>query len=171
MSHSSTSVTVQVDVSTWTDEQRQSLFGAIAHIGNSTSGPVLPDLTDVETTGWTLDAYHDAMTGLLGKYQAQAMVIGEAIKNGTGFVPREQVYELAGYDPAKRSLKGFTRPVNRVVANLVDKGVLPEDVADLMKTEYDPAIKGFQRTLGFSVPLEVVKILQDVKHAKQNSAV
>jgi len=104
MSHSSTSVTVQVDVSTWTDEQRQSLFSAIAHIGNSTSGPVLPDLTDVETTGWTLDAYHDAMTGLLGKYQAQAMVIAlttAALLIGVGF--------------AFWVTRSITRPINEAV--------------------------------------------------------
>lgn len=170
MSHSSTSVTVQVDVSTWTDEQRQSLFGAIAHIANPIVRPS-PRRTSVIGSSIhrvDLDAYHDAMTGSSASTVRRPWSSARRSRTHGSWVPREQVYGSAGYDPASRSLKGFTRPVNRVVANLVDKGVLPEDVADLMKTEYDPAIKGFQRTLGFSVPLEVVKILQDVKHAKQN---
>jgi hypothetical protein len=98
------------------------------------------------------------MNGLLTKYFPQAQVINEAIETGTGFVSRERVYELVGY-PSTRSLKGFTRPVNRLVGNLGERGDLPGDVDELLTPVYDPDVSGYQRTSGFTVPLEVVRMV------------
>jgi len=166
--HSTTRVVISTDVTAWTAHQREQLFASIATIEANSAPAPASQLDEVESTGWTLDAYQEAMVGLLGKHFVQANVINEAIKAGTGYVSREDVYELGGYPPA-RSLKGFTRPVNRIVQNLVEAGKLPEDAEDLLIPVYDPDIKGYQRALGFQVPLEVVKMMLEQFKAKADS--
>ncbi len=53
--------------------------------------PVQPALEEVKPSGWTLDLYTEAMTGLLSGYGVQAQAINDAIKAGTGFISREEV--------------------------------------------------------------------------------
>jgi len=161
-----TRITLTVDVTEWTDRQREELLSFVSAIESQPAGSVGDvDAGDIESTGWTLDAYEKVMAGLLGKHFAQATSINEAIRRGTGYVAREEVYELAGY-PETRSLRGFTRPVNRVMDEQVEAGVLPEDAAPLLESDYDPAVKGYQRAKGFRVPLEVVKLLTDHQNRK-----
>lgn len=153
---STTRMFISTDVTDWTPHQRDQLFAAIAAVEADFA---VPDLAEVESTGWTLDTYHEAIAALLGSHVVQAKVITEAIRNG-GAIDRAQVYELGGYK-SDRSLKGFTRPVNRLMVQLIESGKLPEDAEDLLAPVYDPAVKGFQRAKGFRVPLEVVKLLLD----------
>lgn len=148
---------VEADVTGWTTAQREQLMQSIAAIETQ---PVQPALDEVEPSGWTLDLYTEAMTGLLSRYGVQAQAINDAIKGGTGFISREEVYKIGGY-PESRSLKGFTRPVNRIVERLTDSGKLPEDAEDLLVPDYDPTVKGYQRARGFRVPMEIVKILHE----------
>jgi len=117
----------------------------------------LPDI--VEPSGWNKESYTHVIVKLLARHPVQVAVIFEAIKTGTGYVPRHRVYELGGY-AADRSLKGFTRPVNRFIADAVEAGILPEDADELLAPDYDPAISGYQRARGFVVPMEVVKLGQ-----------
>lgn len=116
-----------------------------------------------------MEAYHEAMRRLLGKHGVQASVINDAIKNGTGYLDRDAVYELGNY-PQTRSLKGFTRPVNRIQQGLVDDGLLPADADDLLVTDYDLTVKGYQRARGFQVPLEVVRLLHDLNRGQADGA-
>jgi hypothetical protein len=118
----------------------------------------VPD-DDPEASGWNQEAYLDVIVKLLDHHNVQVAVIFEAIKNGTGYVTRERVYELGNYK-ADRSLKGFTRPVNRFTADAVEAGLLPEDADDLLAPDYDPNIKGFHRARGFRVPLHVVRMAE-----------
>ena len=126
-----------------------------------------PDLTEIESTGWSIELYDEAMSGLLDRHFVQANAINEAIKAGTGYISRADVYALGRY-PETRSLKGFTRPVNRIMVDLVESGKLPDDAEDLLLPVYDPDIKGYQRASGFRVPLELVKILHDHQSASQH---
>ena len=158
MTHTSTaSIIISTDVTAWSNSQRQQLFDQIAAIEAHFTAP---DLTEVEPSGWTYDLYVEAVSGLLTKHFVQAQAVTEAIKSGTGYISREDVYKLGGY-PASRSLKGFTRPVNRITAQLTEEGKLPADAQDLLETVYDPNLKGYQRAVGFQVPLEVVKLALD----------
>lgn len=174
---------VTVDVTMWSMEQRTGLLQMIDQINGelaktSSGDHAIPvpsiDLrttisipSHVESTGWTYEAYEQVMAGLLSKSYVQAAAIMEAIKGGTGYVTRDDVYALGKY-PETRTLKGFTRPVNRVTADLVDSGLLPEDAEDLLRPDYDPAVKSFQRAKGFFVPMEVVKLAMDAKAAAVN---
>ncbi|MFC7595771.1 hypothetical protein ACFQU3_10670 [Terrabacter sp. GCM10028922] len=163
--HPAARVVISTDVTAWTPQQRDQLFAAIAKIEFDSNGSQDVDLSAAESTGWTLDAYTELMTRLLSKYGVQGMVINEACKNGSGYVDRNTVYKLGKYTD-DRSLKGFTRPVNRIQKELVLAGKLPEGAADLLEPDYDPKVKSYQRAPGFRVPLEVVKLLQDHNRPK-----
>jgi hypothetical protein len=160
---STTHLVVSTDVTNWPPTLREELLHSIAALEAQFGAP---DLTDVESTGWTIDLYDEAMSGLLSKHFVQANAINEAIKAGTGYISRADVYALGSYKDS-RSLKGFTRPVNRIMEKLVESGKLPEDAEDLLVPVYDPAIKSYQRALGFRVPLELVKILHDYRATHQ----
>ncbi len=161
-----TRVVISTDVTDWPSHRRDELVKTIQAFEARFTGPDLG--ADVESTGWTLEAYHEAMEALLRSHPTQATVINEAIRNG-GTIDRAQVYSLAGY-PESRSLKGFTRPVNRIMGQLIESGSLPEEAEDLLEPIYDLAVKSFQRTQGFRVPAELVKILWEVNGGKWPAA-
>lgn len=149
---------VTVNVTGWAEYQRSQLIKAIeavqADVANAT------DLEDIEVTGWTKPAFEEALQYLAGaKAFVQLRVIMAAIQNG-GSVSRDEVYELAGYD-STRSLKGFTRPTNRATNALRESGVLPDDADELLAPKYDLTVKSFQRTQGFTIPLEIVKLYSE----------
>lgn len=159
--------TITTDVTDWSTPARTELLELIDKLSaTAVSGTYTPPATvtpeEVEPSGWTQEAYLNVITRLLRKHHVQVAVIFEAIKNGTGYVSRDQVYELGHYDKS-RSLKGFTRPVNRFTEEAQEKELLPNDAEDLLVPDYDPAIKGFQRARGFFVPMEVVKLAEEWK--------
>jgi hypothetical protein len=145
---------VIVDVTDWTEYQRIAVLDAIKAI-QADASPI--PLDEVEVTGWTKELVEQAFEHLAGsKATAQIKVIKRAIDTG-GFVTRKEVYELAGYE-STRSLKGFTRPTNRATNKLRDVGALPEDAEELLAPKYDLELNSYQRTQGFTIPLEIVKL-------------
>jgi len=159
---SSARMVVEADVTDWTAGQRDQFMNSITAI-EAQPTQAAPVFADVETTGWTVDLYTEAMAGLLSKYGVQAHAIKSAIQGGTGFISREEVYKIGSY-PESRSLKGFTRPVNRIMERLTEAGKLPEDAEDLLVPDYDPAVKGYQRARGFRVPMEIVMMIRHKSH-------
>lgn len=157
---------VTVDISNWSTAARVELIELIGrlerqpdgHRAGVEAGRQMPE--EVEPSGWNQEAYMDVLTKLLSRHHVQVAVIFDAIKNGTGYVTRERVYELGNY-PQTRSLKGFTRPVNRMTAEAVEAGLLPEEADELLSPDYDPNVSGFQRARGFVVPMEVVKMANE----------
>jgi predicted nucleic acid-binding protein len=83
----------------------------------------------------------------------QAEVIKEAATGG-GTISRERVYELDGRDD-DQMLRGFTRPVTRITADLQAQGIVPEGLAPLLSSHYESGVK----TTHFIVPIEVAEIL------------
>ncbi len=83
----------------------------------------------------------------------QAEVIKEAAA-GDGTISRERVYELDGRDD-DQMLRGFTRPVTRITADLQAKGIVPEGLEPLLSSHYESGVK----TTHFIVPIEVAEIL------------
>ncbi|SEC38537.1 hypothetical protein SAMN04489844_2198 [Nocardioides exalbidus] len=160
ISTNSTAVTITADVTNWPTSARTELLELIDRLSvQAVNGPTLThadDSDDYEPSGWNGEAF-DEIYGKLLSYPAQAAVILRAISSGTGFVSRDDVYELAKYEQG-RSLKGFTRPIRRLTQQLIDKGILEEEVDELLETAYDQSVKGYQRALGFRVPMEVVKM-------------
>jgi hypothetical protein len=123
----------------------------------SLGGPSSLALSRDEPKGWTRETLEAVLKRLSATAPIQVDVINEAALGG-GFVSRERVYEIAGYD-LNRSLRGFTRPVNRIQRALVDQRVLDASAPPLLEPVYDPA--GSPRVQGFRVPHPIGKLISD----------
>ncbi|MPQ99581.1 hypothetical protein GB931_16990 [Modestobacter sp. I12A-02628] len=151
----SPAIQITVDVTQWPEHLRQRLLAVARDLQAEVALP-LPE--DLESTGWTKELVEEALTALTASGAGvQVKAIRRAAENG-GFVSRSEVYELGDY-PSGRSLRGFSRPSNRIVQTMRESGKLPEDAAELLETQYDPNGKGYRPTTGFSVPPEIVKHL------------
>ena len=108
------------------------------------------------TTVWDVNTIATLVNRLsVSNGAVQAKAIQKAIENG-GTVSRAEVYALGGYD-ADRSLKGFTRPVNRIVEEMKGAGELPEEAESPFEPIYDENGDGYQQAQGFRVPIPVVE--------------
>lgn len=115
------------------------------------------DEPDDEPTGWTREALDVLLRRLSVQAPVQEATIRFAADQG-GFIGRDDVYRLGEYEPT-RQLKGFTRPVNRLVQELRDSGDIPEGAADVLAPVYDRGTHGFGWADGFRVPNEIVALL------------
>jgi hypothetical protein len=147
---------IQVDTSPYTDSERRRLVRGIERLLdeiNRGDGVVRP------SSGWTRAAVDAALARLdVAQGRLQANVIRRAAAQG-GEVSRAEVYEIAGYPP-ERSLKGFTRPVNRICKELKESAALSSDAEELLAPIYDEDNRSFQRAGGFRVPASVVELLK-----------
>jgi hypothetical protein len=110
-------------------------------------------------TGWTARTLSSLLRRLATVAPVQEATIRLAGQQG-GYVSREDVYRIGEYEPG-RQLKGFTRPVNRLVQDLRDAGELPDEAADALSPVYDKMSYGFGRVDGFQVPEEIVHLLRE----------
>jgi hypothetical protein len=95
------------------------------------------------------------LSGIVGSFPTPARkVILRAIANG-GHVSRAEVYAILGRSE-DQSLKGFTRPVNRVMQSFQEKNAIPANAEPLLEPIYDTSVKTYQQAQGFRVPLQVV---------------
>ena len=108
--------------------------------------------------GWTAEAVEELLARLDVQAPVQAMAIRFAAGND-GFVSREKIYELGGYDES-RMLRGFTRPANRIAQELRDRGIATDSAVDVMKAVYDPHFSYVQAS-GFAIPSELVRLLRN----------
>lgn len=111
---------------------------------------------------WTYESVQELLDRLraLGAH-VQASVIEEAASAG-GWVARERVFEIGGYDES-RQLKGFTRPIRGVVDALVEEGLLAETVGMPLW----PTYPGPGKADGFAVPDDAVESLSSSRATKQ----
>lgn len=100
-----------------------------------------------EEPGWTPENASHLMRSLLDHYPAQHRAIVVAHAHG-GWITREEVYQQAGYGP-ERSLRGFTRPVERLTRLLMDRGFLPYYAEPALVPRYNFAETGHNRAVGF----------------------
>ncbi|MFJ9622266.1 PIN-like domain-containing protein [Streptomyces sp. NPDC101181] len=112
-----------------------------------------------EDSAWTAEALEFFMDTLLSRYPSRVKAIVAAAANG-GFVDRETVYALAGYEPT-RSLRGFTQPIGTLSRDLQSLGVLTGREPFLLTTVYGHAIDP-SWAKGFRIPDEVVPLIRDL---------
>lgn len=106
--------------------------------------------------GWTATTVWGVLRSLVDTgWSAQASAIRAAAENG-GFVPREAVYRIAGYS-SDRSLRGFTRPVNRMTALFQDLGILGDSVPPLLEASYGE--ESYGSAIGFVIPADVIPLV------------
>lgn len=83
-------------------------------------------------------------------------VVMRAIENG-GHITREEVFAVIGRETG-RTLKGFTKPVARLMERLKSHGELGEDAAELLEPIYKES-QTYQQAQGFAVPVQVVSLM------------
>lgn len=109
--------------------------------------------------GWTAAALAALLDRLAVEAPVQEAVIVVAAQQD-GFVSREEVYQLGGYDET-RTLRGFTRPVRRIAQTFRDRGVIPPGAIDVLEAEYDATVS-YVQAAGFRVPMELVRLLLEI---------
>ena len=91
-------------------------------------------------------------------------MIRAAAQEPGGWLPRALVYELGEYE-AGRTLRGFTRPVNRITLQLQREGLVAPGVAPALEAIYE---YGVQATY-LAVPPDVQDLLSESPTAAQPS--
>jgi hypothetical protein len=100
--------------------------------------------------GWTPELAQELVDRLAKRGRSvQAATLAYEAHHG-GYAPRRAVYHLGKF-MADRRLNGFTRPVNAVVREMVDEGLLPAGAVNPMEPQYDPARLSFQQAQSFAM--------------------
>ena len=81
-------------------------------------------------------------------------MIRVAAQQPKGRLPRALVYELGEYEDG-RTLRGFTRPVNRITRQLQREGLVAADVAPALEPVYDQGVQAAY----LAVPPDIRKLL------------
>jgi hypothetical protein len=118
--------------------------------------------------GWT----REVLRSFLARLATEAPVQDAAVRlaaSQDGFVSREQVYELGNY-PEVRSLRGFTRPTNRIAQQFRDEGVLPDAAVDVLLAVYNDDSPSFGWAAGFRIHEDVLGLFESVVAAPAGHA-
>lgn len=109
-----------------------------------------------QVSGWTPAAAAELYRRLVAEgSHVQAGTILAEVRAG-GWCDRSTVYRLGRF-PDHRTLKGFTRPVARVMQRMEKEGILPAGAPSPMQPTYDAA-DGTQTADGFRMPDDLVRI-------------
>lgn len=141
------------DVTGWTESERAELLAAHTTVKNKRAAAAAAD-EQAAHGGWTVTRRTLLVSRLTA---ASATVVAQSFTAALaagGYVTRDQVYKIGNY-PANRSLKGFTRPINRIVAEMQASGEIPSNAVNPFVPAYDQ-VTG--RAIGFRVAPEVVAL-------------
>ena len=111
--------------------------------------------------GWNTPA----ITRLLAQLEIEAQVRATAIRTAAqqgGFVSREQVYQIGDY-AEDRSLRGFTRPINRLAQILREQNYLPEGAVDLLWAVYNDDSPATGWAAGFRIHPEIMPLFSQLE--------
>ncbi|HVA59063.1 MAG TPA: hypothetical protein VNG13_00815 [Mycobacteriales bacterium] len=107
---------------------------------------------DTNIDGWTPALAAEFLERLRADgSRVQADVIVAAARCG-GSIERADVFAIAGWDATERSLKGFTRPVNRIVQQMREEDLLPDEAPRPIEPQYSETRRGYQQARGFEIP-------------------
>ncbi|HZM79916.1 MAG TPA: restriction endonuclease [Candidatus Limnocylindrales bacterium] len=107
-----------------------------------------------DVRGWSVTAAVELMRVLDTSYPMRATLIRTAARQ-RGRLERSQVYAIADFPP-DRTLRGLTRPTNRITAILIEQGRLPEELEYPLQTGYDHGVQATH----FTVPPDLVAALR-----------
>ncbi|TLS44237.1 hypothetical protein FE633_20945 [Streptomyces montanus] len=108
--------------------------------------------------GWTLKAIEALFNGLTYEgYGNRTQVIRHAAEMD-GYVDAKTVYEICGYD-ADRTLKGFTKPINRISGYLREQDLVADSAVPVLTAEYE---QGPGKASGFSLHPLLVTLVNEM---------
>ena len=119
----------------------------------SSLDPAHGTATSARREEWTIEGLTELLHRLEPERPLQAEVIRAAARK-RGRITRRQVYRLGGYDPS-RSLRGFTRPSNRITLQLQREGIVGHGVDQPLR----PVFGQGGLATHFVVPPELVRLL------------
>lgn len=137
-----------------TDMERNAMPPVFIDPRSSLDAPEGGTATSASREEWTIEALIELLHRLEQERPLQAKVIRAAAAKKRGRITRRQVYRLGGYDP-HRSLRGFTRPSNRITRQLQREGIVGYGVDFPLQAVFG---QGGVAT-HFVVPSELVKLL------------
>ncbi|WP_075001748.1 PIN-like domain-containing protein [Streptomyces qinglanensis] len=117
-------------------------------------------LRQMESESSTIEWSEETLCYLLATLQHQSPVRFQVLLQAgraNGFVDRETVYRLGGYEP-NRMLRGFTRPVATAARRLQALGLIRGTPEELLRAVYD----GDVLAAGFDVPDYTIPILKRI---------
>ena len=112
------------------------------------------EMQDADEPRWTNEGLTELLNRLGDEHPVQAKVIRAAAEQASGQLSRALVYELGEYEE-DRTLRGFTRPVNRITSQLQREGLVAPGVAPALEAVYE---HGVQAT-SFAVPPDVQDLI------------
>jgi hypothetical protein len=113
---------------------------------------------ELPTGGWDLKSIDALLDRLAVESPVRESVIRRAAMQD-GFVSREQVYEMGNY-PADRTLRAFTRPVNRIAQLFRDAGDIPQSAVDVLWAVYNEDSPNINMAAGFRIHAAVLPLLE-----------
>jgi hypothetical protein len=129
--------------------------------GTLAMGQSVPDESswrDAPSTGWTREHVEALRRALAERGKdIQLAAFDAAIENG-GFMSREDLYALGGYEPT-RKLNNWTVPLRNVKAELIAGAGLPKDAELPMEFDY-PRAAGYVAARGLVVAPEIVRLMR-----------
>ena len=112
------------------------------------------------STGWTLKHVELLREHLKSRGKTvQLNAFDQAIARG-GFISRDSVYRIGGYDPARR-LNNWTAPFTVASNYLEDEHGLPSTADWPIETEYGDGGPQYRPAIGFRVTAEIVKLVRE----------
>jgi hypothetical protein len=126
-------------------------------------------VADSESGGWNFETIGQFLARLSQQgRRAQEQAIRLAALRG-GFVEREIVSEIGGYEEGQ-SLRGFTRPINRIAQEFRNQKIVSESAVDVLQTEYDSGSGlPYGWATGFRVPEVLIPLIlewQKIRHTQ-----
>lgn len=140
-------------IETWTTEER------MARRRHERVDPRFTVERQEISSGWTEEAAWQFFEVLLREDPSRTSVLVAALDDPNGWVPRETVYQLMGYEP-DRSLRRYTVPYVRHRDALVTQGLLVEGLPAPLAAEY-PEPGGW--TAGFRLDQGLARALRAVR--------
>ena len=137
-------LTGELDVLAKVAERLQAEFPAGLH----------SEVTTLEYKGYTVERARLLLARLASKQRAALKLLID----GDGTVGQEVLRAAFGNETGQ--LKGLTGPISKHVKNLIAEGVLPEGTKPPTSTEYDPAVRSYQRAGGIHMDAELVVIFR-----------
>lgn len=142
-------LTLTIDVTDLSDAQRVKFTDTVTDLLSDFLGE--DEERELRVGGWTRETVQQALLELeRDNGWVQAAAIRRAIDDG-GIISRETVYELGEY-PESRMLRGFTKPVKRIVNRMKSRGAVPESASELLYPTYANGVQadGFRLPDGLS---------------------
>lgn len=108
--------------------------------------------------GWTVESVDALLEQLADEAPVQEAVLRHAAANG-GRVERDEVYKIGQY-AADRSLRGFTRPINRIAQCFREEGRIHELAADVLDASYSSLSENPSAATGFVINSRVLPMFE-----------